>query len=178
MSNHHVSMRPLAFPFVLVPLACSGGDKPATHPDSTGVAVTAETLDASLTPPRDTVGGARQLQWTLGDLERRLRAIGLKPIATGEVGQPFLNPTGMGYRFQGGELQAYVYGDANALAREVDRLDTVKVAPPTMMIDWLMPPSLIVSNNLAVILLTRDADLKKRVRATITEFRADGRSQR
>ena len=78
-------MRSLAFPLVLASLACSGSDKRASHPDSTGVAVATETVDASGTPPRDTVGGARPLQWTLADLDQTLPAIGLKAIVTGEV---------------------------------------------------------------------------------------------
>lgn len=66
-----------------------------------------------------------------------------------------------------GELQAYVYADAGALSRDVDVLDTVRVAPPTMMIEWRMPPSLIVSNNLALILLTRDPELRKQITGAV-----------
>jgi hypothetical protein len=71
----------------------------------------------------------------------------------------------MRFTLPGGELQAYVNADAGALSRDIDVLDTVRVSPPTMMINWRLPPALIVSNNLALILLTRDPHLRK----TITE---------
>ncbi|MEO7503227.1 MAG: hypothetical protein ABIW94_11370 [Gemmatimonadaceae bacterium] len=58
----------------------------------------------------------------------------------------------------------YIYGDAGALARDTDRLDTVGAAPPNMTVSWIMPPSLVVANNLALILLTREDELRQRVR--------------
>jgi hypothetical protein len=94
-----------------------------------------------------------------------MRNAGLDAVVAGEVRQPFLGPPGMRFTLPGGELQAYVNADAGALSRDIDVLDTVRVSPPTMMINWRLPPALIVSNNLALILLTRDPHLRK----TITE---------
>ena len=79
-----------------------------------------------------------------------------------------MGPQGTVYRLKGGsELQAYIYGDAVALGRDTDRLDTSEVAPPNVRINWIMPPSLIVENNLAVILLTRDRALRDRISSAI-----------
>lgn len=117
-------------------------------------------------PPADTAGSG-SINWTLADLHHRLRAVGLDAVAAGEVRQPFMGGPGMRYNLERGELQAYIYADAGALARDTDRLDTATVSPPTMMISWMMPPTLIVSNNLALILLTNDLQLRKKIRDAV-----------
>lgn len=117
-------------------------------------------------PAADTVGSA-SINWTLADLHHRLRAVGVDAVASGEVRQPFMGGAGVRYRLDEGELQAYIYADAGALARDTDQLDSARVSPPTMMIRWAMPPTLIVSDNLALILLTRDPGLRKRIRDAV-----------
>ena len=125
--------------------------------------------------PKDTVPGAGRLQWSLSDLQEALTRAGVSATSTGSVKQPFMGPTGMRYRLRDGELQAYLYADAVALARDTDKLDTVTVSPPTMKINWVMPPSLIIENNLALILLTRDPRLKEEiVRAVKTKKTSHG----
>lgn len=119
-----------------------------------------------IVPPRDTVGSG-SINWTFGDLRNRMRGAGLDAIAVGEVRQSFLGASGMRFKLQGGELQAYVYADAGALSRDADVLDTVTVSPPTTMIEWVLPPTLIISNNLALILLTNDPQLRKAVREAV-----------
>ncbi len=133
--------------------------------DSGGAGAVAPT-QAPLVPMRDTVGSG-SINWTLVDLEKRMRGAGVEAIAAGEVRQPFLRAPGMSFHLRGGELQAYIYGDAGALSRDTDVLDSVTVSPPTMMIDWKLPPTLIVSNNLALILLTRDPQVRKKVREAV-----------
>ena len=133
--------------------------------DSGGANAAAAT-EAPFAPMRDTAGTG-SINWTLVDLEKRMRGAGVEAIAAGEVRQPFLRAPGMSFQLQGGELQAYIYGDAGALSRDTDVLDSVTVSPPTMMIDWKLPPTLIVSNNLALILLTRDPKVRKRVREAV-----------
>ena len=117
---------------------------------------------ASTSPPRDTAGSGA-INWTVADLQTRMRDVGIKAIAAGEVHQPFLGSPGARFTMRDGELQAYVFADAGALSRVIDVLDTITVSPPGMMIDWRLPPKLIVSNNLALILLTRDAGLRKTI---------------
>lgn len=74
---------------------------------------------------------------------------------------------GVLYRVEQAEVQVYLYADAVAVARDTDPLDTTRVAPPTMQVSWRMPPTLIVDNNLAAILLTRDDALRQKIRAVI-----------
>lgn len=167
----------IALLILLVATACdsSGRDSARGDPRITGqsnaqIAKEVHAASSRFPEPPDSVRGARQLQLTQAAVKERLIAVGFQPVDAGPVRQPFLGPTGRTYRIKGGEMQAYIYGDAVALAREVDKLDTLRVAPPTMMVEWTMPPSLIVANNLAVILLTRDEKLRERVRSALKAY--------
>jgi len=123
--------------------------------------------------PRDTVSGASRLQWTLANLEETLRKNGLNPVRGGTVRQPFLGGDGILYHIGPAELQVYLYADAGAVARDTDPLDTTRVAPPTMQVSWRMPPTLIVDNNMAAILLTRDDALRRKIRTAIKKSHRD-----
>lgn len=115
-------------------------------------------------PPHDTAA-AQHVTWTPGQVDTVLRRLELNPSReTALVRQPFLSVPGTVYRVPDGEVQTYIYGDQTTRARDTDRLDPVKVSPPTMMVSWRLPPTLIVDNNLAVIVLTRDARLRQRLR--------------
>ncbi len=115
----------------------------------------------------DTVAGASRLQWTQANFEEAFRQSGLSPIRRSSVRQPFMGVEGVLYRVEQAEVQVYLYADAVAVARDTDPLDTTRVAPPTMQVSWRMPPTLIVDNNLAAILLTRDDALRQKIRAVI-----------
>jgi hypothetical protein len=144
--------------------ACGKGSDTQRTASST---VAANTSTPTSLLPKDTVPGAGRLQWTLADVEETLNRIGVKPVRLGSVKQPFLGPVGTVYRVSTGELQVYIYGDAGAVGRDTDKLDTANVAPPTMKISWIMLPSLITENNLALILLTRDAHLRRQITEAI-----------
>ena len=143
--------------------SCERQRQPVDRADSS--AATPD-IEASYGPPADTIGSG-SITWTLADLHSALSKLGLNPIESGHVRQPFLGAGGMRYQLNGGELQAYIYGDAGAVARDTDRLDTATLSPPGVMIQWKLPPTLIVSNNLALILLTNDKELRARVRDAV-----------
>ena len=128
---------------------------------------------ATVTRPTDTVASTGRLQWTLTNLEKVLRKNGLNPVRGGLVRQPFLGAEGVLYQIGQADLQVYLYADAVAVARDTDPLDTARVAPPTMQISWRMPPTLIVDNNMAAILLTRDAELRRKIRAALEKNHRD-----
>jgi len=116
----------------------------------------------------DTVVGAGRLRWSASRVAERLRSAGFSPVPGGNVTQPFMNVSGTIYQVDGAIVQAYIYGDAIAVARDTDRLDSATVAPPDMIVSWLIPPSLVVDNNLAAIILTRSGDTRRRIRAALT----------
>jgi hypothetical protein len=154
----------LALMTVLVSASCERQGETATRRDSIPVSV-AE-IEVPQAPPSDTAG-AGSINWTLSDLHTVLCNVGLEPVVAGEVRQPFMSGPGMLYQLEGAELQAYIYADAGAVGRDTDRLDSATVSPPGMMIHWKMPPTLIVSNNLALILLTNDPQLRKKIRDAV-----------
>lgn len=115
---------------------------------------------------RDTIA-AVQIQWTVAEVLDRLRVDGMPGELKGEIRQPFLAVQGVLVAVPGAELQVYIYGDAGAAGRDVGRLDTARVAPSNMMITWTAPPSVIWHNNLVVIVLTRDEQLRARIRRSL-----------
>jgi hypothetical protein len=105
-----------------------------------------------------------QTQWDLAAVEATLQAAGTHPVYAAEpVRQPFMRVPGTLFSLGASEIQIYVYPDEAARLHDTHALDPHLVAPPHMMITWRMPPTLIVSGNLAAILLTRDAALRDRV---------------
>ena len=144
--------------------SCERQGQPVDRADSTSAATS--DIEASYGSAADTIGSG-SITWTLADLHSALSNSGLHPIESGRVRQPFLGADGMRYQLNVGELQAYIYGDAGAVARDTYLLDTTTLSPPEMMIHWRMPPTLIVSNNLALILVTHDTALRARVRGAV-----------
>ena len=128
---------------------------------------------ATVAHPKDTAAGASRPQWTLANLEQVLRKNGMNPVREGAVRQPFMGGEGVLYRVGPAELQVYLYADAGAVARDTDPLDTARVAPPNMQVSWRMPPTLIVDNNMAAILLTSDDALRRQIRAVIDKSHRD-----
>lgn len=117
--------------------------------------------------PADTVA-AQHETWSLAALSARLRGAGLTAdVAGGTVRQPFMSVAGTLLLVGDAEVQAYIYADALARARDTDQLDTARVAPPNTMITWTAPPTLVIDNNLALIVLARDRALARRIRNAV-----------
>lgn len=153
--------------FALVTAACS--DKrpiPGMGKDSSALILPTDSF-----PPHehDTVDPPKG-SWETGAVPEALEAAGLGPVSyEGTVRLRFLGPVGTRLRVPGAEIQVYIYADALARARETDLIDSVKVAPVNGHADWTMPPSIIVVNNVALIVLTRDEFLRRRIHAAVRE---------
>lgn len=114
--------------------------------------------------PADTVA-ANPTTWDAAAVGEALGAHGIKTLGSpSSVSQPFLSVPGLSFELLGGQLQAFMYADAGAVARDASTLDTARVQPPTMMISWRAKPTLITANNLLLILVSNDAELRDRVR--------------
>ncbi len=128
-------------------------------------------------PAHDTVG-ALNVTWDLAKLRDRLRSSGFELICPNgntvgrqcvsvPISQPFMTVAGAVLAVNDAQLQAFFYADAEARARDTDVLDPKRVAPPTMMISWIIPPSLVVDNNLALIVLTRSEKVREKLKASL-----------
>ena len=127
-------------------------------------------------PPNDTAA-VPALTWDVHLLVARLRQAGIAMRAgAAPVRQPFMSAPGTVLRAPGVEVQAYVYGDHVTRVRDTDRLDPQRVGPPTTMITWREPASLVVDNNLALIVLTRDTGVRDRIRAAVAGSRGQTRT--
>ena len=109
-------------------------------------------------------------QWSADSVEQRLRAAGISASPLPPTGRHiFMSIPAASYQLDGGdELQLFVYADAASRARDTDRLDPRRVAPPDMMIKWRAQPSLIVDGNLAAIVITNDEARRQRVRDALS----------
>lgn len=105
---------------------------------------------------------------TLADVRARLETAGLTSEVGGKVEQSFLDVPGTLLRIPEAELQVYIYPNSAARAGDTAELDPVKVAPPTMRVTWIKPVSLVTFANIAVIVLTLDEALRRRVRVALT----------
>lgn len=92
----------------------------------------------------------------------------------GSVRQPFMSVRGTVFAIGTAELQVYIYGDVGAAMRDVSKLDRVRVSPPTMNVDWIAKPSVMVANNLAAIIVTNDDGMRTRIAKALTEKRHGG----
>ena len=104
--------------------------------------------------------------WSTELVEQRLRDGGVAARPLPSTGRHmFMSMPARSYQLEDGdELQLFIYADSTARARDTDRLDTRRVAPPDMMIKWRAQPSLIVDRNLAAIVITNDEARRQRVR--------------
>lgn len=115
------------------------------------------------------------VQWDVPGVVTALRSLGLiVEQSPDSVRQPFMTvrATGLTARDSStravAEVQVFIFGDGATAARDLSKLDTVRVAPATMMITWRMPPSLVTDNNLVAIVLTHDAMLRREIRRALS----------
>lgn len=146
--------------------ACGSSEKPRDSALPVGMEDNIRRIDSSAKV--DTACRAVG-EWSDCNLEKRLESSGLAPRrAQGAIRQPFLSVPGIVFALGSAELQSYLYADTTVLLRDLARLDTSRVAPPTMQISWRKTPTLIHSNNLLAILLSDDETQVERVRNAIT----------
>jgi len=114
-------------------------------------------------------------QWTLREVARRLTDGGLVVTDSGRAGvrHSFLGVEGHQLKVSGSDLQIFIYPDPRARKADSDRLDPERVAPETMIIDWVATPHLIASGNLLAIHLTTNERLAERVRLILEAWHAD-----
>ena len=67
-----------------------------------------------------------------------------------------------------GELVFFLYADTAQRSRDTAALDTLTAAPRGSSGDWSMTPTLVVSRNVAVVLLTKETNVRIRVTDAFT----------
>ena len=142
-------------------LACAGADSRKAADSAAAVAAMQASSGTGTTC-------ARSATWTPCNLRERLEQSGLVLIPADTVDNGFMHVPDVVWRIGHGELHVFLYADSVAMRRDVSQLDSARAAPPTMMITWIKPPTLITSNNLAVILLSDSGEEIERVTNALT----------
>lgn len=145
---------------------CGGGDHGAA--DST--AARASVASAPTPVKGDSTCPNLTGRWDECNVRQRLERAGLAPRkAPAPVRQPIFAVPGTSYAVGRAELQVFLYPDSAALARDVARIDTLRVQPRDgAPIAWSDTPTLMTSNNLAAVLLSDNGTQVERVRLAIT----------
>jgi hypothetical protein len=159
---------------VVVALGCGGSrsdDRSAGPADSVAATSPSATDTATAETPRSTPTGTEcplYGDWQPCNLEDRLTRAGLVFERDEEpVRHDFLGVPGTKYTMHNAELQVFLYPNAEARKRDTDPLDTTAVAPPGKRVIWPQPPTLVVTNNLAAIVLTLNGRLGERIALAI-----------
>jgi hypothetical protein len=126
------------------------------------------------TPQAARVPHEEPKQWTQREVAKRLSDGGLVITDSGRtsVRHSFLSVEGLQMRVSGSDLQVFIYPDPGSRKADSDRLDTARVAPASMIIDWVATPHLIASGNLIAIHLTPNERLAERVRLILEAWHA------
>ena len=108
-------------------------------------------------------------RWDLCTLRDRLEDAGLVPQtgADSVVRHPFMSVPGVRMTLGRSELQAFFYESAEAMRRDVDKLDSASASPSSAPVMWAAPPTLIPNANLAAILVGGNATHVERIQNAI-----------
>jgi hypothetical protein len=112
----------------------------------------------------------RDGRWRACSVAERLDQAGLVPRVDSEQPAPrvpFLAIPGTRFLLGRGALDVFVYEDSTRLARDVAKLDTVRVAPRGGEYAWEVPPTFVRSANMLAVLLTQNEHQIERVRLAL-----------
>jgi hypothetical protein len=102
--------------------------------------------------------------WQPCSVEYRLARAGLLLTkADAPVRHAFMHVPGVGYDVGNAQIEVFLYPNAQERARDTDQLDSETVSPRGQPQIWREPPTLVVSNNLAAIILSVNARQAERI---------------
>jgi hypothetical protein len=145
-------------------VACSRDKSPIDAAGAVSVpGVTAAGADKSPCPATG--------QWAECSVEQRMKRAGLvaRRIEGSSAPRAAFSVRPAAYALgRDSRLEIFLYPSRAALARDIEKMDTIKVAPRGGAEAWSTPPVLIRSVNLAAVLLTHDAREADRLYLALT----------
>jgi hypothetical protein len=153
---------------VIAAMAMAGCGKDAQPQRDTAAAPTAATAR-----PTGAAGGVacpRTGHWSECQIKTRLEQSGLAPRATTEkVGDlPTVSGKPLTYMLGNAGLAVYLYSDSSARHAAAAKLDTAKFIPPSREVSMLGEGTAIQSDNVLVLLFSRNEHQRERVADAIT----------
>lgn len=158
-----------------ITVAC-GGSSPDTAQADTSQSLVAQS-DSNVEAPADTTTAAKKKAmctptglWARCSVEKRLTQSGFvvrkndstPPRRNGFSIQPVV------YTLGHSRLEVFLYPSAAAVAREVAKLDTVRIAPVGGANNWEGMPSFVRSANLLAVFMTDNPQSAERVSLALT----------
>jgi hypothetical protein len=168
----HLRFRRSGIAWVLATAALLACDKERSG--STTAETSSSPRDSINAQPRAVAREEEPKQWTLREVAKRLTEGGLVVTDSGResVRHSFFDVEGRQLKVSGSDLQVFIYPDAGSRKADSDQLDTARVAPAHMIIDWVATPHLIASGNLIAIHLSPNERLAERVRLILEAWHA------
>lgn len=166
----------LSLVIAVVGLAC-GGERHAAADSVTSAAPpatpapivdtsAASAITSAPTASRDTC--PLEGEWRPCSVEKRLMDAGYRAVRDGVSPTGVFPVEGVRYALGAVPLHVFVFTSAADRAKAVAAIDTIAVAHPGAPNPWGGPPTLIVSNNLAVVLVSDNGRQIERVQNAIT----------
>lgn len=107
---------------------------------------------------------AQSSPWTLAAVQDALKKSGIPTRLDVEVEQPYLSVPGrVLVAPDGTEIQTYVYPNRQPREKESKTLDPKTAAPELVKPHWLMPVSLVATDNIILIVLSRSEWMHKKI---------------
>jgi hypothetical protein len=153
----------------VVVLAACGTDRSSSSPAASGSATSDSARPSATAAPEP-----EPTQWTLREVAKRLTDGGLVVTDSGRtlIRHSFLAVEGHLMRVSGSDLQVFLYPDPGSRKADSEKIDTARVAPADMIIDWVATPHLVASGNLIAIHLTPNERLAERARLILEAWHA------
>ena len=126
--------------------------------------------DGAKSPATIAPGCPHTGRWALCNVESRLRQAGfvLKLKSGDSPTRPGFSVKPIVYGVGRARLEVFIYDDEAALARDLAKIDTVRVAPLGTTAVWETPPQLIRSGNLAAVFLSDSPQQAERLALALT----------
>lgn len=140
---------------------------PAAVPATTG---TAASTNGPATANSTKPGCAHTGLWAVCSVENRIRQAGFvaKRVQGQAPDRPGFSVKPIVYTLGRSHLEVFIYQDEASLARDIVKMDTVRVAPIGTAGSWEIPPLLIRSGNLAAVLLSENPRQAERLSLALT----------
>jgi hypothetical protein len=109
-------------------------------------------------------------KWALCSVEKRLEQSGfvVRPVSGDPPPRAGFSVAPAVYRLGESRLEVFVYPDETSLSRDLEKLDTVTVAPRGSASKWGRVPTFVRSGNLIAVFLTDNATQAERLTLALT----------
>ena len=169
MSHASRSRRLVLLLSLPVLLACPGPAAESTPGSAASDSSASLPVDSGAALPGSQAECPETGLWRECSLEKRLERAGFLAIRQDEeVLHDFLDVPGTAYLLGRDELQVFIYPSADDRERDLADVDSATVSPIGESVDWEATPTLIVSNNLAAILIGGTSRQVERVQLALT----------